>query len=93
MRFFTKLVVIQILETAFQLLSAQSNTKPFSLTLTTSHPTVKAGASVWVTVQLINNSDQDIDESGSINGMTGADPNLVFDIRDEGGNMKKKRYI
>jgi hypothetical protein len=23
--------------------------------------------------------------------MTGADPNLIFDIRDEGGNMKQKK--
>jgi hypothetical protein len=71
--------------------SAQSNTKPFSLTLVTKEPTVKGGTSIWVTVELKNNSDQDIEESGSINAMTGADPNLIFDIRDESGNVKQKK--
>ena len=71
--------------------SAQSDAKPFSLTLATKEPTVKAGASVWVTVQLKNTSNDDIDESGSINSMTGADPNFVFNIRDEAGKMKQKK--
>jgi hypothetical protein len=65
--------------------------QPFTISIDAPTPIVKAGADVWVNVQLKNNSRTDLNESGSISGMTGLDPNLVFEVRDTGGNLVAKR--
>jgi hypothetical protein len=86
-----KLFLILLASTALTPVHAQSLPDPFSITLTAKNATVKSGTSVWVKIQLTNNSAQDLDESGTINGMTGADPNLSFDVRDEDGKLKQKK--
>jgi len=48
---------------------------------------------MWVVVKITNHSTERLDESGSISGMTGLDPNLGFDVRDTRGNLiARKAY-
>ena len=91
MKSFMKTLMILFACTALTRAHAQSATDPFSITLRSKDALVKSGSSVWVKIQITNNSGQDLDESGSINGMTGADPNLSFDVRDEDGKVKQKK--
>lgn len=65
--------------------------QPFTITISAPTSIVKAGSDVWIDVTLANHSDEDLDESGSINGMTGLDPNLAFEVRDPRGNLIAKR--
>ena len=75
-----------------QLLAAQDATEqPLSIAISAPTLTVMAGSEVWITVKLTNHSHHEIDESGSINGMTGLDPNLVFTVSDLHGNTVAKR--
>ena len=86
-----KIFLILLTCAALTRVHAQSVQDPLSIILTAKIATVKSGTSLWVKVQLTNNSAQDLDESGTINGMTGADPNLSFDVRDENGKQKQKK--
>jgi hypothetical protein len=69
---------------------AQATQKPFSISITAANSTVKAGSDVWVTVRLVNTSNHDLDESGSISNMTGIDPNLLFTVWDANGKLARK---
>ena len=91
MQTLTKRFLVLLACTALTSVHAQSVPDPFSITLAAKTATVKRGTSVWVKIQLTNNSAQDLDESGTINGMTGADPNLSFKVRDEDGKLKQKK--
>jgi hypothetical protein len=63
----------------------------FTIAISATTPNVKAGSDVWVIVKITNHSSDELDESGSISGMTGLDPNLAFDVRDTRGNLIAKR--
>ena len=65
--------------------------RQFTVTISAPTPSVKAGSDVWVVVKITNHSSGKLDESGSISGMTGLDPNLVFDVRDTRGNLIAKK--
>jgi len=68
--------------------------QPFTITISAPTPSVKAGSDVWVVVKITNHSTERLDESGSISGITGLDPNLVFEVRDTRGNLiTKKVYV
>src|ERR1700675_4962818 len=75
-------------------LAAQNGAQqPFTIAISAPTPIVKAGSDVWVIVKITNHSTEKLDESGSINGMTGLDPYLVFEVRDiRGDSMAKKVY-
>ena len=73
-------------------LAAQNGSEqPLTITITALAPSVKAGSDVWVVVKIANHSNERLDETESISGMTSLDPNLVFDVRDRSGNVIAKR--
>jgi hypothetical protein len=63
----------------------------FSIGLSAEAPVVKAGSSVYMKVHLTNTSNQDLDDSGSIDEMTGVDPNFLFVVRDSLGRLVPKK--
>jgi hypothetical protein len=65
--------------------------QPFTIAISSKSPTVKAGSSVWVVVQLTNTSDQGLNASAAFSDLTGVDPNFVFDVRDSRGHLAPKR--
>jgi hypothetical protein len=74
-------------------LAAQNAAQPFTIAISAPTPIVKAGSDVWVIVKITNHSTENLDESGSINGMTGLDPYLVFEVRDlRGDSIANKVY-
>jgi hypothetical protein len=73
-------------------LAAQNGSEqPLTITITALAPSVKAGSDVWVVVKIANHSNERLDETESISGMTSLDPNLVFDVRDRSGNLIAKK--
>jgi len=86
-----KTTCLLLLLCAVQLAAQDASEQPLSVTISAPTLRVMAGSAVWITVKLTNHSHHDIDESGLINGMTGLDPNLEFDVRDLRGNAVAKR--
>lgn len=77
--------------TTLALKQDHSTRKPFTIVISCENPIVKAGAEVWMKVQLTNNSDQELDASGGFSDLTGLDPNFLFDVRDGRGHLVSKR--
>jgi len=44
-----------------------------------------------IKIHLTNSSKRDLDASANISGLTGVDPNYLYDVRDSGGNLVPKR--
>ena len=65
--------------------------QPITIAISTPTPSVSAGSDVWVDVKLTNHSHENLDESGSISDRTGRDPYLVFEVRDQHGELAAKR--
>lgn len=71
---------------------AQENVKqPFTITITTDTPVIKAGAPLLIKSQLTNTSGQDLNVSGGIDRDTGLKSNHIFDVRDKAGNSVTKK--
>jgi len=68
----------------------QVETRGFTITISTAHRTVTAGADIWIKVKISNSSNRDLDDSGGFS-YEGIDPNLRFDVRDEKGKPVPKR--
>lgn len=65
--------------------------QPFTIAISTSTPTVNAGAPVSIMVELTNTSDHDLDTSGSIMDFSGLDSNFTFKIRDSADKIAGKK--
>jgi hypothetical protein len=63
----------------------------FSIRISPGTQLVRAGSAVIVNVSVTNNSNQDLNNSGSTNGMTGVDPNFQFAVRDKDGRAVPKK--
>jgi hypothetical protein len=72
-------------------LCQQSNNPPFKIAITAESPTVVAESDVWIKVSLANNSNHDLDDSGSYLTEINLDPNFRFEVRDEHGKLIPKR--
>ncbi len=71
--------------------NSQPAKPPFTIQITATSPTVKAGSTVGIGVVLSNTSTQPVDCSGSISGLTHQDPYLTFEVRDDRGRLVPKR--
>ena len=65
--------------------------QPFRIVIEAEHAEVKVGSDVWLKVSLTNNSDHDVDMSGGLNLSIGLDPNYIFEVHDDRGNLVPKR--
>jgi hypothetical protein len=65
--------------------------QPFTIAISSTRPSVEARSGVWITIRLTNQSPTILDENGSIDGFTGRDPNLEFDVRDIDGKLIAKK--
>ncbi len=64
------------------------NQAPFSVTLTTEKPVVKAGEEVWVRIQLTNKSKRDVNCTSADVGPVNL--SYQYDVHDSAGNPVKK---
>jgi len=64
---------------------------PFIIVISTDTPTVKTGSVVSVKVQLKNTSTRDLDASANISSLTGVDPNYIYEVRDNNGDLVAKK--
>ncbi len=58
---------------------------PFTIAIAGEQATVKSGADVWIRTRLTNNSEHDLDMSGSYDDSIRMNPNYIFDVRDSTG--------
>lgn len=87
------LAALLLVATSAVLVLAQDRAakQPFTIAISPVNATVKAGADVWIKVQLTNTSKQDLDTSANISDLTGLDPNFVPQVRDSRGHLAPKR--
>ena len=64
---------------------------PFTIRISADPSMVKVGSGVDVEVVLKNTSAKPLDCSVAISDLTGQDPSLTFDVRDERGNLAPRR--
>lgn len=85
-----KLVILLLLST-FAIGQGVPSKAPFTITIALENSTVKAGEEVWIKVSIKNDSNRALDDSGGISDRTRIDPNLRFEVRDQGGKLAPKR--
>jgi hypothetical protein len=63
---------------------AAAQSAPFSISLSTQKPEIKAGSKVWVQIQMTNLSNHDVDCTRAPSN--GSDRAYRYEVRDEAGN-------
>jgi hypothetical protein len=87
----TRIIAVLLLAASAAAFGAGPSPKtppPFALTITTDKPTVRAGAELWVKVQMKNISNRDVDCSSVY--VNGTDRRYQYDVRGETGLSMKK---
>jgi len=84
-------LLLAVASAAFAVAGTRSPKQPLTIEIASDQSAVKAGSAVWIKVHTTNISKREIDFSASISNMTGADPNFIFNVRDEAGNTVVKR--
>jgi hypothetical protein len=68
--------------------SDQPSQPPFSITISTERPDIKAGSEVYIKIQMKNNSDHEMDCSKA--PTNGWDAAYQYDVRDARGNLAER---
>jgi hypothetical protein len=83
-----KLLLIGLICGTIALGTARSAQAPFSISLAATDQSVKAGADVWVKIQLTNKSQQDL--SAPVMETNGVDTEYQYDVRGTNGAAPNK---
>jgi uncharacterized cupredoxin-like copper-binding protein len=73
---------------AAQSVTAKRVKQPFSITISTETPVVKAGSVLWIKIQLTNTCDHNINASGEVE--QGVDMSYEQEVRDSKGILVKR---
>lgn len=88
MRILIELILLGLTSMAFTTEPGLPTQPPFSLTLSTEKPSLKAGEEVWVKIQMTNTSKHNVNCTSTDVGPVNL--SYQFDIRDKAGKAAKK---
>ena len=84
-------LLLAVASAAFGSVQDRTAKQPFRIDISAAAETVKVGSGVDITIVLKNVSAAPLSCSANISELTGQDPNLQFDVRDNRGHLIPKR--